>query len=60
MTGNAPQEDSAAEKAGIVDQQDAALEKLDDDGTAKEPDAEKGPEVGPMADDPMEGEAPTG
>lgn len=56
-----PGEDAAASGAGIVDQQDAALEKLDDDGAAREEAAaENGPDVGPMADDPMEGEAPSG
>ena len=61
MNDSDQQGESAAERAGIVDQQDAALEAMDDDALPEPEDpAEKGPDVGPMADDPMEGEAPSG
>lgn len=59
-----PEGESKAERAGIVDQQDAALEAMEHDDAAREAKeeaaAEKGPDVGPMADDPMEGDAPSG
>lgn len=57
-----PESESAAEREGIVDQQNAALENagLDQpDENAGRAD-EDGPDVGPMADDPMKGEAPSG
>ena len=58
------QGESTAEQAGIVDQQDAALEKMDNDGKVpeelREPEPTEDPNVGPMADDPMKGEAPSG
>jgi hypothetical protein len=54
MSQTNPEGESTAEREGIVDQQDAVLEKLN------EPEPKRDPDVGPMADDPMEGEAPTG
>jgi hypothetical protein len=61
MTESDPRGESTAEQAGIVDQQGAALEAMeDDDHKHGEDESREEPNVGPMADDPMEGEAPTG
>jgi hypothetical protein len=49
MSDSTPRHESTAEREGIVDQQDAVLERMQQD------EQEPGGEV-----DPMEGEAPTG
>jgi hypothetical protein len=54
MSQTNPERESTAEREGIVDQQDAVLEKL------HEPEPKADPETGPTEGDPMDGEAPTG